>query len=188
MPATLADQARAGTPFRFTLVESDVADGVATLTINRPDAINALNEDVVAQLEEAFHAAAANPRSTASSSPAAARRSWRAPTSGASCATSKQALDDIAAFTKRGHELCFARSRPARRPSSRRSTASRSAEGPSWRSPVDVHRRDTEARSFGVSGDRHRHLSGSGRHATDDASGGPGPREMAGAVGTGDWR
>jgi enoyl-CoA hydratase / 3-hydroxyacyl-CoA dehydrogenase len=61
MPATLADQARSGMPFRFTLVRSDVADGVATLTINRPDAMNALNEVVVSQLEEAFHDAAANP-------------------------------------------------------------------------------------------------------------------------------
>jgi enoyl-CoA hydratase / 3-hydroxyacyl-CoA dehydrogenase len=61
MPATLADQARRGTPFRFALVRSDVADGIATLTINRPDAMNALNEAVVSQLEEAFHEAAASP-------------------------------------------------------------------------------------------------------------------------------
>ena len=61
MPATLADQARKGKPFRFTLVRSDVTDGVATLTINRPDAMNALNEAVVSQLEEAFHRAAADP-------------------------------------------------------------------------------------------------------------------------------
>jgi enoyl-CoA hydratase / 3-hydroxyacyl-CoA dehydrogenase len=61
MPATLADQARNGQPFSFTLVRSDIADGVATLTINRPDAMNALNEAVVSQLEEAFHQAAADP-------------------------------------------------------------------------------------------------------------------------------
>ena len=61
VPATLERQARTGQPFRFTLVRSEIEDGVATLTINRPDAMNALNEDVVAQLEDAFHAAAGNP-------------------------------------------------------------------------------------------------------------------------------
>jgi enoyl-CoA hydratase/3-hydroxyacyl-CoA dehydrogenase len=61
VPATLETQAQAGTPFRFTLVRSDIADGIATLTINRPDAMNALNEEVVSQLEQAFHAAAGDP-------------------------------------------------------------------------------------------------------------------------------
>jgi enoyl-CoA hydratase/3-hydroxyacyl-CoA dehydrogenase len=60
MPATLDRQARAAQPFRFTLVRSDIADGIATLTINRPDAMNALNEEIIAQLEEAFHSAAGN--------------------------------------------------------------------------------------------------------------------------------
>lgn len=61
VPATLEDQARTGQPFRFRLVRSDIHDGIATLTINRPDAMNALNEEVVSQLEAAFHAAAGNP-------------------------------------------------------------------------------------------------------------------------------
>ncbi len=61
MPATLAEQARLASPFRFRLVRTDVADGIATLTINRPDAMNALNEDVVGQLGEAFRKAAADP-------------------------------------------------------------------------------------------------------------------------------
>ena len=61
VPASIENQARAGRPFHFTLVRSEVADGIATLTINRPDAMNALNEAVFAQLEAAFHAAAADP-------------------------------------------------------------------------------------------------------------------------------
>jgi enoyl-CoA hydratase / 3-hydroxyacyl-CoA dehydrogenase len=61
VPATLAEQARLASPFRFRLVRMDVADGIATLTINRPDAMNALNEDVVGQLGEAFRKAAADP-------------------------------------------------------------------------------------------------------------------------------
>src|SRR5204862_6439028 len=48
-------------PFAFTLVSSDVRDGIATLTINRPDALNALNETVVEQLHAAFEMAACNP-------------------------------------------------------------------------------------------------------------------------------
>jgi enoyl-CoA hydratase/3-hydroxyacyl-CoA dehydrogenase len=38
-----------------------VRDGVATLTINRPDAMNALNESVVAQLHDAFRQVSADP-------------------------------------------------------------------------------------------------------------------------------
>jgi enoyl-CoA hydratase / 3-hydroxyacyl-CoA dehydrogenase len=60
VPATIDKQARARTPFRFTLVRSEIADGIATLTINRPDAMNALNEAVVSQLENAFQAASKN--------------------------------------------------------------------------------------------------------------------------------
>jgi enoyl-CoA hydratase/3-hydroxyacyl-CoA dehydrogenase len=61
VPTTVAEQMRSGRPFQFTLVKSDVSNGIATITINRPDAMNALNEDLVAQLEEAFAAAATDP-------------------------------------------------------------------------------------------------------------------------------
>ena len=54
-------QAESGRPFEFTLVKSETHDGIATLTVNRPDAMNALNETVVAQLHEAFRVAAADP-------------------------------------------------------------------------------------------------------------------------------
>jgi len=42
-------------------VRYDVRDAVAYVTINRPDAMNALNETVVAQLHDAFKRAAADP-------------------------------------------------------------------------------------------------------------------------------
>jgi len=61
MPKRLRDQAATGKPFEFTVVRSEVQDGLAELTINRPDALNALNESVVAQLAQAFDAADANP-------------------------------------------------------------------------------------------------------------------------------
>ena len=60
VPKLLADRAASGEPFRFELVRRAIRDGIATLTINRPDAMNALNEAVVAQLHEAFKVAAAD--------------------------------------------------------------------------------------------------------------------------------
>ena len=60
VPGDLSLQWRANTPYAFSLVKSETKDGVATLTVNRPDAMNALNEAVVAQLHDAFKKAAAD--------------------------------------------------------------------------------------------------------------------------------
>ena len=60
-PKLLETHASSGKPFAFRVVRSEMRDGVAWLTINRPDAMNALNEAVVSQLHEAFRAAAADP-------------------------------------------------------------------------------------------------------------------------------
>jgi enoyl-CoA hydratase/3-hydroxyacyl-CoA dehydrogenase len=61
VPDVITRQARVARPFSFRLVRSEMADGVVTLTVNRPDAMNALNEAVLAQLGEAFRQAAADP-------------------------------------------------------------------------------------------------------------------------------
>jgi enoyl-CoA hydratase / 3-hydroxyacyl-CoA dehydrogenase len=61
VPRILAERAASGQPFSFELVSATVEDGVATLTVQRPDAMNALNEAVVAQLREKFDAVAADP-------------------------------------------------------------------------------------------------------------------------------
>lgn len=61
VPANLATHADSGRPFTFRWVKSETRDGVATLTVNRPDAMNALNEAVVQQLGPALAAAAADP-------------------------------------------------------------------------------------------------------------------------------
>jgi len=53
---------RSRAPFAFRLVETATKDGVATITIKRPDAMNALNETVVEQLHEAFRDAQADPK------------------------------------------------------------------------------------------------------------------------------
>jgi enoyl-CoA hydratase / 3-hydroxyacyl-CoA dehydrogenase len=61
VPGAFSRQLASGQPFAFTLVRRDDRDGIATLTIDRPDAMNALNEAVMAQLAAAFRAAAADP-------------------------------------------------------------------------------------------------------------------------------
>jgi enoyl-CoA hydratase/3-hydroxyacyl-CoA dehydrogenase len=61
VPQLLQDRVDAGSPFAFQLVRRETRDGVATLTINRPDAMNALNETVVSQLHAAFRGAAEDP-------------------------------------------------------------------------------------------------------------------------------
>ncbi|MFT7620449.1 MAG: enoyl-CoA hydratase/3-hydroxyacyl-CoA dehydrogenase [Planctomycetota bacterium] len=60
MPQVLENQLSAGSPFRFNLVEIDVDGDVCTLSLNRPDAMNAINETMVSQLSERFSEAEAN--------------------------------------------------------------------------------------------------------------------------------
>ncbi len=54
LPSFLAEQAASGEPFSFSYVDLEVDGGVATVRINRPEAMNALNETVVAQLGAAL--------------------------------------------------------------------------------------------------------------------------------------
>jgi enoyl-CoA hydratase/3-hydroxyacyl-CoA dehydrogenase len=93
-------------PFRFRLVDTSVEGRIATLTINRPDKLNALNEEVVAQLEAAFDAQAASPAvdgivitGKGKAFVAGADVSWFVDRLDA------KRLEDIVAFTRRGHGL-----------------------------------------------------------------------------------
>jgi len=61
MPGLLARQRQLGRPFAFTLVNLAINHDIATITINRPEAMNALNETVVEQLTERFSEAEQNP-------------------------------------------------------------------------------------------------------------------------------
>lgn len=61
LPTVLAERATSGEPFTFELVESTRVGRTTTLSLNRPDAMNAINEDVVAQLSQRFEEASADP-------------------------------------------------------------------------------------------------------------------------------
>jgi enoyl-CoA hydratase/3-hydroxyacyl-CoA dehydrogenase len=61
VPRSLADVGRTNSPFALALVRSDIHGTIATITIDRPDTMNALNEEVIAQLRNAFRLAAADP-------------------------------------------------------------------------------------------------------------------------------
>lgn len=61
MPGLLTRQHQSGRPFAFTLVNLAIDKDIATITINRPEAMNALNETVVEQLTERFTEAEQNP-------------------------------------------------------------------------------------------------------------------------------
>ncbi len=54
MPKILLEQKALGVPFKFKVVDLDITGDIAWMTINRPDAMNALNEEVVEQLLENF--------------------------------------------------------------------------------------------------------------------------------------
>jgi len=50
VPEFFSKQANNGSSWNFSYVDTEVSDGVATITINRPEAMNALNETVIHQL------------------------------------------------------------------------------------------------------------------------------------------
>lgn len=57
MPKILEEQKNIGKPFEFNFVDLDIKDDVAYITLNRPEAMNALNEAVFVQLADRFEEA-----------------------------------------------------------------------------------------------------------------------------------
>jgi len=55
-----AKQASSNVPWDFSYVDTSITDKVATITINRPEAMNALNETVIKQLGQAVEAVNGN--------------------------------------------------------------------------------------------------------------------------------
>ncbi len=106
MPALLQRQKDAGEPFAFSFVDLAVRDGIGVITINRPEAMNALNETVVAQLGERFSQAEADPAVKA----IVFQGAGKAFVAGADIKyfvdkIRADRIEDIVAFTRKGHEL-----------------------------------------------------------------------------------
>lgn len=106
MPELLARQRELGRPFAFTLVNLAVNQEIATITINRPEAMNALNETVVEQLTQRFSEAEQNPGVSA----IVFQGAGKAFVAGADIRyfvdkIKAGRIADIVNFTRRGHQL-----------------------------------------------------------------------------------
>lgn len=106
MPSVLAEQKKIGKPFVFKMVNLDIQDDLAFITINRPDAMNALNEAVVDQLSTAFDQAEKNPMVKA----VVIRGAGKTFVAGADIQffvdrIKARRIEDIEHFTRKGHEL-----------------------------------------------------------------------------------
>ena len=106
MPQVLQQQKEAGAPFAFNFVDLEVQDGIAYITLNRPEAMNALNENVVNQLEQRFDQAEAD----ASVKAIVLEGAGKAFVAGADIKffvdkIKADRIQDIASFTRKGHEV-----------------------------------------------------------------------------------
>ncbi len=106
MPEILEKQKSLGRGFRFRLVDLDIKGSIAYITLNRPEAMNALNEAVVEQLGKQFSAAEQNPDVEAM----VFQGAGKAFVAGADIRYFIQKIKsnriaDIVSFTRKGHEL-----------------------------------------------------------------------------------
>jgi len=106
MPEILARQNALGQPFDFKFVDLEIKDEIATITLNRPEAMNALNETVVAQLDERFTEAENHPAVNA----IVFQGAGKAFVAGADIKyfvdkIKADQISDIYEFTRKGHEL-----------------------------------------------------------------------------------
>ena len=106
MPALLERQKKLGQPFVFSYVDLEENGPIAYITINRPEAMNALNETVFAQLADRFAKAEKDPAIKA----IVFRGAGKTFIAGADIHYFVEKIragriPDIIAFTRRGHEL-----------------------------------------------------------------------------------
>lgn len=106
MPVILTKQQELGVPFEFNYVDLDVQNHIAFITLNRPEALNALNEITVSQLDKKFTEAENNSDVTA----IVIRGAGKAFVAGADIKyfvdnITNDRIDATEAFTRKGHEL-----------------------------------------------------------------------------------
>ncbi|MEW6027798.1 MAG: enoyl-CoA hydratase/isomerase family protein, partial [Planctomycetota bacterium] len=98
--------AQGAKPWVFKLVDLTVKENIATITVNRPEALNALNEDVVRQLTDAFNKAEQDNNIKA----IVFEGKGKAFVAGADIGffvkkIDEKRIDDIVEFTRKGQEL-----------------------------------------------------------------------------------
>ena len=106
MPEILVRQRELGKPFSFNYVDLEIQDDIAFITINRPEALNALNEVTVSQLAAQFAKAERDPAVKA----IVLQGAGKAFVAGADIRyfiqnIKNKRIEDTAAFTRGGHEL-----------------------------------------------------------------------------------
>ena len=106
MPEILIKQQKAGKPFQFNYIDLEVQDGIAFITLNRPEAMNALNELTIFQLAEQFSIAENDPAVKA----IVFRGAGQAFVAGADIKyfvdnIRGNRFDEIVEFSRKGHEL-----------------------------------------------------------------------------------
>jgi len=106
IPQFFADQAANDSAWEFSYVDTSIGDGIATITINRPEAMNALNETVIVQLGHAIAAVNSN----ASVHTIVLDGAGKAFVAGADVKffvdkIRSDSIDDIVEFTSNGHKV-----------------------------------------------------------------------------------
>lgn len=106
MPEILKKQKEMGKPFEFNFVDLQVKNDIAYITMNRPEAMNALNPEVFTQLEKRFSQAEADPAVKA----IVFQGAGKAFVAGADIRyfvknIKADKIQDIADFTRSGHQL-----------------------------------------------------------------------------------
>ncbi|MFH0889003.1 MAG: 3-hydroxyacyl-CoA dehydrogenase NAD-binding domain-containing protein [Planctomycetota bacterium] len=104
VPKVLAEQSNK--PWLFKLIDLNIKNNIATITINRPEALNALNEEVVKQLSEVFQKA----ESDSNVKTIIFEGKGKAFVAGADISffvqkIEEKKLNDIVEFTRKGQEL-----------------------------------------------------------------------------------
>lgn len=106
MPQILSDQKALGGPFEFKFVDLEIKGEVAYITLNRPEAMNALNQAVVSQLDQRFSEAEKKPAVKTIVFQGAGKAFVAGADIGYFIKKIKAGrISDIIEFTRKGHEL-----------------------------------------------------------------------------------